>query len=216
MDNVQNEVSAEELAEEQKTLESVKEEDVRQSVVSEYGFDEIDDAEKIDKVVEKEMTHRKELSEAIGQKIKQRDAKNLLAEENAKLKTPPTAPVTKVPDEDLDKKLDQKLGERFEKRDLDAMSYPDELKEKIQKVAKINETSIKEAVKDPWIVSQIEEYESTVKMDEATISRTHKSGGKTSYDLDNPPEVDINTPEGVKEWDKYKEEMRKKHPYQGL
>lgn len=65
-------VSQEELAAEQAATQVLKEEEVRASIVTEFGFDEEADKEKIDKLVAKEMDHHKKLSSAIGQKIKHR------------------------------------------------------------------------------------------------------------------------------------------------
>lgn len=66
-------VSAEELAAEQAATQLPKEEEVRAGIVSEYGFDEEADKERIDKMVVKEMDNRKKLSTTIGQKIKYRE-----------------------------------------------------------------------------------------------------------------------------------------------
>ncbi len=49
-----------------------KEEEVRESVISEYGFDPEVDAERISKLVERELESDKKLSSAIGAKIKMR------------------------------------------------------------------------------------------------------------------------------------------------
>lgn len=48
------------------------EEEVREAVITEYGFDEEADVERIDKLVAKELDHDKKLSSAIGAKIKHR------------------------------------------------------------------------------------------------------------------------------------------------
>lgn len=69
-------LSAEELAAEQAQLADVKEDEVRASIISEYGFNETDDAERIEKLTAKELEHRKKMSQAIGQKIKWRNEFN--------------------------------------------------------------------------------------------------------------------------------------------
>ena len=74
MENIQKIIpTPEELAAEQAGLQVPKEEEIRTNVIAEFGFDEELDAEKIDKAVEKEMKHRKDISTAIGQKIKHRN-----------------------------------------------------------------------------------------------------------------------------------------------
>lgn len=77
MDKVQN-ISPEELAAEKAGLQVVKEDEIRSNIIAEYGFDEVDDSERIEKLVAKEIDHQKKLSSAIGQKIKHREAENEL------------------------------------------------------------------------------------------------------------------------------------------
>lgn len=71
-----NNVSQEELQSEQVELKEVKEDEVRASIIQEYGFDESVDSERIEKLTAKEVEHRKKMSQAIGQKIKWRDLAN--------------------------------------------------------------------------------------------------------------------------------------------
>lgn len=63
-----------ELAAEQAALKVRSEEEVKASVIAEYGFDEEADAERIQKIVQREVENDKKLSTAIGQKIKHREA----------------------------------------------------------------------------------------------------------------------------------------------
>ena len=55
-----------------------QEDEVRASVINDYGFNEVEDAERIDKLVVHIMDQNKRLSSAIGQKIKQRQEKEEL------------------------------------------------------------------------------------------------------------------------------------------
>ncbi len=197
--------SNEELEAEKAALTEKKEEEIRANVITEYGFDEVDDAERIDKLVADKIESNKKLSQAIGQKIKHRTE----ADELRKKVIPPQDKANIFDPESLDKKLDEKLDERLEKRDLDSLDYPDELKAEIQKVAKITNKSIKEAIKDPYIASKIEVVNKERELDGASISRTNKSSNKVKPSFDNPPDVDIKTPEGQKKWDEWKEEIRK-------
>lgn len=66
------------------------EEEVRSAVITEYGFDEAEDAERIEKLVAKELDHDKKLSSAIGAKIKHRtEAEELKKKIPAEVVTPP-------------------------------------------------------------------------------------------------------------------------------
>jgi hypothetical protein len=198
MENIQP--TAEELAAEQVASQEVKEDEVRAKVIADYGFDEVDDAERIDKLVTKEVENRKALSSAIGQKIKHRTE----AEELRKKVIQPSQE-SKLPTEEIGKVVAQEL----EKRDLDSLEYSDDLKKEIQRIAQVQNISVKQAARDPYIVYKIGEYEKQAKIDEATISRTNRSSGKTNYSFDKPPEIDQSTEEGRKEWDEYKKAMVK-------
>ena len=110
MDKNLNNPTPEELAAEAAALGEVKEDEVRKNVISEFGFDEVDDAERIDKLVAKEVSSRKELSVAIGQKIKYRDS---LAHEK---KDPPPPPP----------KEDKKFSERVWSRAMEPEEFKDQ------------------------------------------------------------------------------------------
>lgn len=208
-------LSPEELKAEEEALREVKEDEVREKVIAEYGFDEVDDSDRIDKLVKERVGSQKNLSQAIGQKIKYRTELQK-KEEKPKEELPPKDQKKDIDPEELDKTLEEKVQKQLEKRDLDSLDYPDELKADIQRVAQIKGISIKQAVSDPYIAFKIEAVEKEKETEEATASRTNKKGGKTEYSLDNPPDVDVTTEEGQKKWEKWKEEMRKKHPTASL
>ena len=98
-----NIVSPEELAAEQVALQESKEDEVRANIINEFGFDESVDADKIDRLVTKEMEFSKKLSSAIGQKIKVRNERDALLKN-----TPP--PLDKTNNLNPEKKPD-KSGE---------------------------------------------------------------------------------------------------------
>jgi len=190
------ELDPEETILEQEASKEVREEEIRANVITEYGFDEVDDIERIDKLVSEKIESYKKLSEAIGQKIKYRTE---AADLRGKVSNP-----TNI--DDLDKKLDEKL----EKRDIDALEYSDDLKKEIARIAKITGVSVKQALRDPYLVNKIEEAVKAQSAEEAAISRTNRSRGKIDFSIDNPPEVDFNTEEGRKEYDEWKKEAIKK------
>lgn len=198
------ELTPEEQKAEQEALKEAKEDDIRTQVITDYGFDEEDDSERIDKLVEKEMGYKKSLSQAIGQKIKKREELELRDKEIEDLKKLSKEPKEESKDSDFDKKL----SKAFEERDLDSMEYPDELKAEIQKLAKLQEVSVKKAAQDKYIISKIDEWKKEQETDEASIGRKDKSSGKAVYSKDSPPEVNMNTKEGREEWDKYTDWLR--------
>ena len=194
---------------EQEALAKIDPETIKADVISEFGFDETDDAERIEKAVAREVKTRTIAAKAIGSKIKTREELEGL-KNDPRLKTP--APKENhVPLEELEKTLDKKLDERLEKRELDSLEYPDEIKKEIQRVAQIQGVSVKKAMSDPYIQSKTESYDKERQATEAAVSRTHKAGGKIDIS-DAPPDVDMNTEEGRKKYDQWIDAQRKAHP----
>lgn len=187
----------EEHVAEQAALAEKKEEEVRAAIITEFGFDEVDDAERIDKLVTKEIESHKKLSSAIGQKIKHRTEAEALRND-PRLKVTPPPPEAKSATEDIGKVVAQEL----ERRDLDSLEYSDDLKKEIARIAQVQNISIKQAARDPYIVYKIDEWTKEQKTNEAAISRTNRSSGKKSY-TEVPPTVDMSTPEGRKEYDEW-------------
>lgn len=191
---------AEELESEQENQAEVTEDDIRAKIITEYGFDEDDDADKIEKAVAIQKKHHEKLSQVIRQKAKYRN-------EYEKLKgsTPKAEPSTpKANDEDLD----QKITERLDREYLEDLEYPDDLKKIIKRTAEIEGISVKKAVKDPYVASKIESWQKTQNAEEAALTRTNKTGGRTTgdeNDLYNPPEFDMTTEKGRKAYDEWKE-----------
>ncbi len=184
-----------ELELEKEALAKIDPEQIKADLIIELGLDETEDAEKLEKIVAREVKTRTMAAKAIGSKIKTR-------EELEDLKK---APPKKVDDDDLDKKLEEKL----EKRDLESLDLPDELKAEIKKVASTQGISVKAALTDPYIKFKLDAHEKEKKADDASISRTNRSGASTKFDFSNPPDVDMNTKEGREEWEKWKQVAKK-------
>lgn len=182
----------------------VKEEEVRAKVIADYGFDEVDDQERIDKIVAKEIEHGKKLTSAIGQKIKYRTELEI-----AKKATPPAPTNPSKPGDFTPELLDKRVDEKLEKRDLDSMEYPEEIKKEIQRIAQIQGVSIKQAARDPYIVSKIDAHAQTVKTEQNAISRNHKTVDPKTFTFDNIPDVDMTTKEGQAVYQAWKDEMKR-------
>jgi hypothetical protein len=160
----------------------------------------VEDAERIEKLTKERLgTHQMKKS-LTGQKIKWRNEANKPKEPT---QTPAEAP--KVVTEDVSKVV----AEQLDQRTLEELDYPEDLKKEIGRIAKTNNSSIKAALKDPYIAFKIDEHEKSVKTDEAAISRNNRSGSKKGYSMDTPPDVDMATAEGRAEWEKYKDWMKK-------
>jgi hypothetical protein len=185
--------TAAEIEAEKEHLSEVKEDDIRSQIISEYGFDEESDKERIDKLVSKEVDYKKSLSKTIAQKIKYRD-------EFKKLK--PQVDTDKSKDTSVD--FDKKLAEALEKRDLESLEYPDELKKVISQIAKVNETSVKKATEDPYVKAKIDAWQKQKDAEETALGRNNKSSSKERFDPETPPDVDMTTKEGVAAYDTWK------------
>lgn len=148
----------EELAAEQSALQLPKEEEVRKNIIEEFGFDETADAEKIDKLVAKDIESRKKLSLAIGQKIKHRTEK-----EELKKNIPP-------PKEEV------KQQETLSTKDFLALTeskVSSEDFDEVVRVAKVLGKSIGEALKDTTLKTILE----TRAEERKTAQATHVKGG---------------------------------------
>lgn len=167
MDENKNVPTPEELEQEQKALKQAKEEEVRSSVIEEFGFDEEIDTDKIDKAVAKEMNNRKRLSEAIGQKINYR-------KEAEKLRNviPPTKPDVK----------DNGKAEALNLKDIRALQdvHDDDVDEVVE-FAKFKGISIAEAKKTPTMQNLLrakEEERTTAQA--ANTGQSKRSSSKAS------------------------------------
>ena len=178
---------------------------IKAEIISEMGFDEIEDAERIDIAVSREVKNRTIASKAIGTKIKQRE------EHEKELETLKKTPKEAMLPEELDRKLDEKLEERLVRRDIDALDYSDDIKKEISDYAKYKGLTIKQAELAPHIVPLIEQFEKQRKTEESSSSRTHRAGGEMTH-TDVAPEVSWDDPESVKKYEAWKDEERKKFP----
>ncbi len=115
---------------------------------------------------------------------------------------------TKTAEDELEAKLEKKLNETLEQRDLDSLEFPDELKAEIKKVAQIQGVSIKKAMSDPYIAAKIDQVKKDQAAEEASVHKTGGKGGKAKFDINNPPDVNMATPEGRQKYQEWKDAVR--------
>lgn len=199
----------EELAAEQEALKPVDKEAVRTQVVADLELDETDDAELISKAVDREVRQREITQAAIKAKIKHRtdaeEAAKKLREEKPVAPKPNEEAVKPLSEEDVRKAATSAAREALEGQYLEGLNLPEELQAEIRRVADIGQKSIREALKDPYIVSRVKEHEAEA----ASASQTHRSGKSSKFDVNNPPQVDMSTEEGRKAYDEWFEKARK-------
>lgn len=158
-----NRVSPEELAAEQAALATKKEEEIRSEIIEEYGFDEAIDAERIDKLVAKEMDHSKKLSGAIGQKISYRNKVDELSKSPHKDNEP--APKT---DELTSKDAIAIMNAKVHEDDVD----------EVVEYAKFKKISVAEALKSDVVKTILDRKSEFRKTSEATNTGTSRVGIK--------------------------------------
>jgi ethanolamine utilization protein EutQ (cupin superfamily) len=188
-ENTKNATPAEETPEEEEVVEA-NEDEVRSYIINELGIDE-DDEELISKLVERELSQKQKLSEAIRQKINWRE----------KAKQGPEPKPTNQQD------VKSEILSILEEERLEDMELPEGLKEEVRKISKLNNISVKKAAQDPYVLYKKQELEAAAKVQDATISRTNK-GKSVKFDPANPPQVDMSTEEGRATWDEYKEFLK--------
>lgn len=199
----ENNISPEEQNAEQEALEEAKEDEIREKVIADLDLAE--DDELVEKLVAQEIQHRKKLSEAIGQKIKWREKANAAPATKSEEKVTTGSP------EDILKLAEERVRETLEQRDLDELSYSDEVKAEIKKVAKLSGSSVRQAAQDSYIKHLIEQEAQEQALKEAATNSTRKRGAKIVIDptkpLD-PAQFDLSTEEGREAWEEAKQAKR--------
>jgi hypothetical protein len=162
MSDAQNLVpTPEELAAEQAGLKAVQEDEIRAEIIADLGFDEEADAELIDKLVAREVGHRKKLSSAIGQKVKIRAERD---EFRAKAEPPKKEPA-----------MQEKQSEGFSLKDSRALAnvHDDDI-DFVVNFANINKISISGAVKNDDVQVILKDHQEK----RETAAATNTGGGR--------------------------------------
>lgn len=201
MDDKDNVLSDEQIAEQEKVAVAEGDE-FRAKVVAELGLSDDDDhKELIDKVVEREAGLRKGFGNLLGK------YKNL----RSTAKPAPTPAAKQENNSQLDAEqirtqTETTVKAQLEQRDLDEMEYPDEIKADIKKLAQLKGISVRKAAKDPYIQHLITEANADNRNHEATVTRTpHATPTRT----DGKPEFNMATDEGRKAFKEWKASRRK-------
>lgn len=206
MDDVEGKVSQEELDEEKAALVLPKEEDIRAEIISEFGFDETADAEKIETAVKREMNQRTITSKAIKAKIDHRTTA-----EGLRKKVPPEqkAPVQES------KKEEKPVLSTPDLYALIGAKVPEEDVEEVQKAAKLLGVSIAEALKDDVLKGVLARRLEQRNSANASNTNTSRKGNAKKSDADILKEAsdgkipDAGTPEAQQLFDARRARGRK-------
>ncbi len=209
------ELSPEEQKAEEEALKSaeVKEDELREKIAEEMELDPDDEAEGelIDKIFEREKKSSGMLSGAIRQKRKYRTALEKLTSD----KKSDEDPAGETPEEkdasEGTAMSEEKFQEKMEARDLEELDLPEEIETEVKDIAKAKGISVREAVKLPYIVSVIKEFDEEERLKDATPKRNKKGSVVTSVDPSkalNPADFALDTEEGQKAWKEAKTARR--------
>ena len=200
MENIQNEGQ-----DPNEKLGEFKVDEVREKIIADFGLDETDQADLIDKLVNDKQEEHKKFSTAISQKINWRKKAQELESKNLPSKPDPIPPTP--PKQELS---EDKIVEVLEKRELASLDVSDELKSEIESYAKLKKVSVKQAQNSDYIRFRMEQDEKKDKIENASLGSNRKPTTKKDYSEMKATDFDMTTPEGKADFAKYKEEMRKK------
>lgn len=175
--------------------------EIRAKVIADYGLDEVENEDLVKKLVADKLEDQKRLSTAIGQKIKYRTKLTTKpADDGGKPKEEkPTPQSQETPD------VTKIVQEQLDQRDLDSLELSPELKKEVKNYAKLNNISIKDATKSPYIAFLKKQEDDKNAIEEAAISEKQRKTPTTKdFSKMNPSDFDLSTKEGREEWDKYK------------
>ena len=187
-------------------LGEFKVDEVKAKIIDDYGLDETEQSELIDKLVNDKQEEHKKFSTAISQKINWRKK----AQELEGKVNPPANPNPTPPTPPKETFSEDKILEVLEKRELESLEYTDEVKKEIQEYAKLKGVSVKQAQNSDYIKFRIEQDEKKDRIDNASLSGSRKPTTKKDYSEMKATDFDMSTPEGKADFAKYKQEMRKK------
>lgn len=200
-ENLNQQPTAEELQEEEIALQDSKEEEIRNSIIEKYELDEYDNAELIDKLTKDFVAQRKSFGKVVAQKRSYRELvqKANLGKDNEKDLQP-------LSREEIEKSVEEK----FFNRDLEELEYSDDVKDAIKKICKVNNVSVKQAQKDPYIQYLITQEDGDKNMDKSALSgKKNGSPAKPDFKALDPSNYDFSTKEGRDKWEADKQARNK-------
>lgn len=211
------EPSAEEKKADEQGLAEVKEDELRGKIAKDLDIDPDNEGDLLDKLVERETKQRTKLSKTIKQKIGWREKAQKKTSKKPDGDKPKPGDKPKAGDKpketpDVDKLVDEKFDAKMAERDLKDLALPEEIETQVKKLAKLNGISVREAAKDPYIVSKIEEFKKEERIKSASPKRSNKGTYKTNIDPSkplNPEDFALDTKEGRKAWRQAKAAKRK-------
>lgn len=100
------------------------------------------------------------------------------------------------------------INKVLDKRELESLELSDELKKEIETYAKVQNISVKQALKSEYISFLQEKEEKKQKIDDASLGSNRKSRNKKDYSDVKATDFDLRTPEGKADFAKYQEWLK--------
>lgn len=197
-----NVVSAEEKSEDELGLAEVKAEEIKIKLAEEMGIDPELESDLLDKLVKRDMAQREKLNKSIRQKITWRDKVR-----GTTKKTEESGGVKPTGDGKDELSFDEKFEARMAERDLKELNLSEEVEKKVRSIAKVENISIREAAKHPYIQTVMEAEAQEKKVLDGTPNRNNKGSHRSSIDASKPldyTDFDLKSEDGRKAWDEAK------------
>lgn len=202
------EVSAEEKEADEQGLAEVKAEEVRTKIAEDLDIDPELESDLLDKLVKRDMSQRERLNKTIKQKISWRDKAGKTSK-----KTDDKSGGDKPTGDDKDNlSFDEKFEARMAERDLKDLDLSEDVEKKVRSIAKVENISIREASKHPYIKTVMEAEETERRIADGTIRRNNKGSRISSKDASKPlnhADFDLSSKEGRKDWNEAKKARAK-------
>lgn len=197
------ELSPEEQKAEEEATKEVNDDELRSKLAEDLGINPEEQADLLNKMVEREKLNRQRLSGAIKQKITWREKaqKQLPNQTKGDARGGDTSQQP-----DLDKLVDQKLNERLDARELVSLGFSDDLQAEVKDLARLKGISVRDAAQLPYIQSRKAEAEKAARIVSATPKRSNNGKYTVSYDPAKPLDInDFKTPDGKIDTEAWKE-----------
>lgn len=92
----------------------------------------------------------------------------------------------------------------YDQQYINEQGFPDEIKAKIEKVAKAEGITLRQAAQDGYVQYLMQEHKRAERVRQASPDAGGGSKASYAFDAENPPDVDVSTPEGaaaIKQWE---------------
>lgn len=109
------------------------------------------------------------------------------------------------------KEAEEAAKRTFDQQYIDSLGLPEDITKAIEKVAAVQGMSLKQASQDGYVQALIKEHERSERVKAATPSSGEGASVNYVFDPNNPPNVDVSTPEGAAAIEQWEKDLEKFH-----